>query len=125
MQTSDARTQAQPEAQPAVQPAAEPDVIPPQAARQRLLAAIEARLGPDWRDEDDGWMVIHDGDYLMRLTRGKVNLDFQCDLLGEVTIEERPVSPAQTTGRLIAWAVLLSSLFLALALAQLAGVFNG
>lgn len=100
------------------------DVIDPSLARIAIEQAIHARLGPDWNDEETGWAVIHDGDYLIRLTRGVTNLDFECDLLGEVTIIERPINPLQASGRLIAWMVLISSLFLAFLLANIAGVFR-
>lgn len=98
--------------------------IAPELARQAITAAIEAKLGPDWNDEDTGWAITYDSDYLVRLTRAKINLDFQCDLLGDVTIEEREISPIQASGRLIAWAVLLATLFVVFVIAQLAGVFN-
>lgn len=98
--------------------------IAPDLARQAITAAIEARLGPDWNDEDTGWAITYDSDYLVRLTRGKTNLDFQCDLLGDVSVEEREISPLQASGRLIAWAVLLATLFVVFVIAQLAGVFN-
>ena len=98
------------------------DMIPPHEAQQRLQQAIRERLGDDWDDEDTGWMVLHNNDYLIRLTNGKINLDFQCDLLGEVTIEERDINPLQGSGRLIAWMVLGASLLIALVLARIAGV---
>lgn len=93
-------------------------------ARKRIMEAIEARLGADWDDDDDGWTVIHDGDYYMRLTRGKQNLDFQCDLLGEVTVTARDLNPVQASGRLIAWMILGSSLLLAFVLARITGYLS-
>jgi hypothetical protein len=105
-------------------PEAEIDPIAPEDARRHIDAAIKARLGDDWAEKDGGWVITHDGDYLVRLTRSKTNLDFQCDLLGDVTVEERPISPMQDSGRLIAWAVLIATLFVAFAIAQVAGVLN-
>lgn len=98
--------------------------IEPHLARQQIEAAIEARLGPNWQDDDTGWAIIHDTDYLVRLTRGRVNMDFHCDLLGEVTVTERDLNPVQDSGRILAWAILLASLTLALVLARLAGVLG-
>lgn len=101
---------------------AAPEPIAADAARQRIQQAIVTQLGPDWDDEDTGWMVIHDADYLVRLTDGKRNLDFQCDLLGEVIVEERELNPLQGSGRLIAWMLLGASLLIAFVLARIAGV---
>lgn len=98
--------------------------IPAKAARARIRAAIEQRLGANWNDDDTGWLIVHDTDYLVRLHRGHINLDFQCDLLGEVTITEREANPLQVSGRFIAWMVLGASLFVAFLLAQLAGLFH-
>jgi RNase P/RNase MRP subunit POP5 len=98
--------------------------IPAKDARKRIQAAILERLGEQWDSPTDGWVVVHDTAYLVRLHRGEVNLDFQCDLLGEVSITELEVNPLQTSGRLIALAVLTASLFLALVLAQISGVLN-
>lgn len=98
--------------------------IPAKEARQRIQAAILERLGEHWDSPTDGWLVVHDTAYLVRLTRGDINLDFQCDLLGAVSISEMEINPLQTSGRFIAIAVLAASLFLAFVLAELAGVFN-
>ena len=102
-----------------------PDVelIAPAEARRALMAAIVERLGANWDDEDTGWSIVHDTDYLIRLTRGQINLDFQYDLLGVFTVTEREINPLQASGKLIAWMVLIASLALAFLLASLAGVF--
>ncbi len=105
-------------------PTPTPQVIPAKEARQRIQAAIIERLGEQWDSPTDGWLVVHDTAYLVRLNRGDVNLDFQCDLLGEVGVTELEVNPLQTSGRFIAIAVLAASLFLAFVIAQIAGVFN-
>lgn len=106
------------------QQAEEIEIIPPKEARARIQAAIEARLGENWQDDTSGWLVVHDAEYLVRLNKGSVNLDFECDLLGEIIITEREANPLQTSGRFIAWMVLAATLIVAFALAQLAGVFN-
>jgi hypothetical protein len=98
--------------------------IAPKEARARIRAAVEARLGANWNDEETGWIIVHDADYLLRVHQGRVNLDFQCDLLGEVSIIEREANPLQLSGRLVAWMVLGASLFLTFLLAQLAQVFG-
>jgi len=95
--------------------------IPAKEARQHIEAAIVARLGEQWQSE---WLVVHNDDFLMRLNKGKVNMDFQSDLLGHVEIIEREANPLQISGRFIAFMVLGASFFLALLLANLAGIFN-
>lgn len=97
------------------------DPIPPEQARALLEAAIRARLGDRWDDEETGWALVSGHDYMARLTRGRVNLDFYVDLLGNVTVEEREIGPAQEHGRVVAWMVLLGSLLVALLVARLAG----
>jgi len=95
--------------------------IAPEDARARLDAAIHQTLGEGWDDEDDGWIVISQHDYMARLTRGRENIDFYVDLLGNVEVKRSPISPAQDVGRLVAWAVLGASILLALAVARAAG----
>jgi hypothetical protein len=100
-----------------------PDIepIPPAEARARLVAAIEARLGKDWAREDR-WLVVHDSDYLIRLNQGRKNLDFACDLVGEVSVTEKEADPLQSSGWLIAGAVLFAWLLVALVIARITGV---
>jgi len=88
-------------------------------ARAILQAAIAARLGPDW--EDDGWIIADRGDYTTRLNRGKINMDFYVDLLGEVTVEENDINPAQEYGRLLASSFIIGSVIIAIVLARIAG----
>jgi hypothetical protein len=102
-------------------PRPEIDVIAPAEARKRLIAAIEARLGKGWAREDR-WLVVHDSDYLMRLNQGNKNIDFACDLLGEVSITEKEADPLQSSGWLIAGAVLFAWLLVALVIARISGV---
>lgn len=95
--------------------------ISAEAARATLYAAIRARLGEHWDDEESGWRIVSGHDYMARLTRGNRNVDFMVDLLGNVTIEEKAIGPAQIQGRLNAWLLLGASLMLALLLAYLSG----
>lgn len=103
------------------QPPSDIDLIPPAQARARLVAAVEAHLGKDWAKEDR-WIVVHDSDYLIRLNQGRKNVDFACDLLGEVTITEKEADPVQGSGWLIAGAVLFAWLVVAVVIAKIAGV---
>lgn len=91
------------------------------AAHALLYAAIRERLGEHWNDEESGWRIVSGHDYMARLTRGNRNVDFMVDLLGNVTIEEKAIGPAQIQGRLNAWLLLGASLLLALLLAYLSG----
>lgn len=98
--------------------------VPPDEARRRIMAAIVERLGAQWNNESDGWLMVHDSAYLVRLNRGDRDIDFQCDLLGEIIITEQEASPLRISGKMIAWMVLAASLFVALALAQTAGMLQ-
>lgn len=100
------------------------DPITPELARANIMQSITATLGDNWDDEDTGWVVIHDSDYYIRLTRNNILMDFQCDLLGEVNIHEQEAIVEQNIGRLLAWMVLGASLALAYLLALLAGVME-
>lgn len=92
-------------------------------ARAILENAIRQRLGETWDDEETGWALITGHDFMARLTRGRVNLDFYVDLLGNVTIEEKEIGAAQSSGRTMAWLFLLGSLMVAALIARLAGYF--
>jgi hypothetical protein len=100
---------------------APPDPIPPEQARAILDHAMAERLGADWQDEGSGWLLVTGNDYFARVTRGAINIDFMVDLLGQVTVEEKPLSPAQTSGRLIAWTLLLLALAIVYLLAKALG----
>jgi hypothetical protein len=104
-------------------PSDEIEPIPAEAARALLYVAIRARLGEHWNDEESGWRMVSGHDYMARLTRGNRNVDFMVDLLGNVTVEEKAIGPAQIQGRLNAWLLLGASLLLALLLAYLSGFF--
>ena len=95
--------------------------IPGDQAREILEQAIRQHLGVDWDREDSGWAVVVSHDYMARLNKGRVNVDFYVDLLGEVTIEEKPINPGQDTGRLFAWIFLLLMLGIAFLLAKSIG----
>ena len=95
--------------------------IPGEEARAILEQAIRDRLGEGWDDDDSGWAVVASHDYMARLNRGRVNLDFYVDLLGDVTVEEKMVNAGQDTGRLFAWMFLLLSLGIALLIARIIG----
>lgn len=95
--------------------------ITPDEARNLLEAAIQARLGDNWENDEFGWVRVTGHDYMARLTRRGKNLDFYVDLLGNVTVEEKPISEAQSSGRLIAWVLLLLSLGIAVLIARIVG----
>ncbi len=95
--------------------------IAAEEAREILYAAIRERLGETW-EQDGEWVLVDGHDYNARFTRGRINIDFYVDLLGKVTVEENEISPGQEYGRLLAWAFLLASLFLALLIARVAGL---
>lgn len=95
--------------------------IPPEQARAILDSAMRERLGDDWNDEDSGWQWVTGHDYMARVTRGRVNVDFYVDLLGEVSITEGEINPAQDSGRALAWVLLGLSLGIAFLLARIVG----
>lgn len=95
--------------------------ITAEEARARLHAAVVAQLGDDWDDEQEGWTVVSRHDYMIRLTKGRRNIDFYVDLLGEITIEEKEINPGQDAGRTLAYIVIGGSCLLALIIARIAG----
>jgi hypothetical protein len=97
--------------------------IPPEQARVILEQAMRERLGNHWQDEDSGWQLVSGHDYMARVTRGDKNVDFYVDLLGDVTVEEKDINPAQASGRMVAWVLLLVSLGVAYVLARAVGWF--
>lgn len=99
--------------------AQELDPIPPPQAREILEAAIRQRLGDDWNDEEMGWTKVSGHDYMARLTRGQVSLDFYVDLLGNVTIEQSTSAPTLETGRLLLFIMLGLSLVIAFLIVQI------
>lgn len=101
--------------------APELEIATPKEQRTAIEAEILARLGDNWKKE---WLIVHDTDALVRLNKGDKNLDFQADLLAQVEVIEREANPLQLSGRLIAFTILGLFLFVALAIATIAGVFN-
>jgi uncharacterized membrane protein YjfL (UPF0719 family) len=101
--------------------APEPEIIPAKQARAAIQAKIVETLGADYERD---WLTIHNADYLVRLNKGAINLDFQCDLLGHVEVIERPVNPLQASGRFIAWTILAASMFIAIFIAIATGVLK-
>ncbi len=97
---------------PITTPQIEP--ISPEEARQHLEEAMATYL-------EDGWIVRAEHDYMARLTRGKRNLDFYVDLLGNVTMEDKALTPGQDSGRLVAWLLLLATFLVVLAFASAVG----
>ena len=84
-----------------------PTILPAEEAKQRLRAAIMARLGEDWEAEDSGWVLVTHTDYMARLTKGRVNLDFHVHYItGDVTVEQSDLQPSQESGQLFAWIML-------------------
>lgn len=98
----------------------EVEPISGQQAREVLTAAIRAHLGDDWENEHDGWVMVTGHDFMARMTNGQKNVDFYVDLLGNTTVEEREIDPAQELGRMRALMFLFASLLAALVLARLA-----
>jgi hypothetical protein len=97
------------------------DMIAPEQARQLLDRAMRETLGDDWDDEDSGWQLITGHDYMARVTRGRVNIDFYVDLLGHVTIEKKTINSAQASGRMLALTLMLLSLGIAYLMARAVG----
>lgn len=96
-------------------------MVSPEQARLILDQAMAERLGSSWSDEESPWTLITGHDYMARVTNGRVNIDFYVDLLGKVTVEQRDLNPAQASGRLVAWVVLLVMLALAYLFARVVG----
>jgi hypothetical protein len=95
--------------------------ISAEEARAILQNAIIERLGEDWDDEHIGWTQVSGHDYMARLTNGRQTIDFYVDLVGEVTVQERDDIPNTDTGRVTAWIVLGTSLFIAFMIARFGG----
>ncbi|MGB7341103.1 MAG: hypothetical protein WBC91_19560 [Phototrophicaceae bacterium] len=100
----------------------EVEIASPDEQRAAIDAAMIERLGDNWRKE---WIIVHDANELVRVNQGDINLDFQADLLAHVDIIERPANPVQLSGRLVAFMILGIFMFVAFAIASIAGVFGG
>ncbi len=88
--------------------------VTPEQARAILEAAISARLGPDWRDEDSGWVLVSGHDYMARLARGRQTLDFFVDLLGEMTVKESHEMTSGESLQIVVIILVLLSIVIAL-----------
>ncbi|MBW4437260.1 MAG: hypothetical protein KME04_09005 [Pleurocapsa minor GSE-CHR-MK-17-07R] len=97
------------------------DPISPEQARAALDAAMAERLGDNWADEDSFWVLVTGHDYMARVNGFGKNIDFYVDLLGNVTIEEKPLDPTQSSGRTIAWVILILALGIAYLFARAVG----
>lgn len=97
------------------------EIATPEQQRAAIDTAIVERLGENWKKD---WLIVHDANDLVRLNQDEINLDFQADLLANVDIIEREANPLQLSGRLIAFTILGMFLFVALAIATVAGVFG-
>lgn len=93
------------------------DPIEPEAARRVLDGALEPYL-------EDEWYLIDRDDYTARLTKGARNLSVRVDWLGQVQVEESGLRPSQTSGRLVAWVLLIAALLVTLALASALGLLR-
>lgn len=92
------------------------DVVQPSQA-----AAI---LEPKLKElQEEGWVVLVQTDYMARLTRGKINLDVRVDLLGNLILEEKPLTLVQESGQLVALLLVMVLLFLAFTLATVLDLF--
>lgn len=97
------------------------DMIPPEQARAILDKTMRETLGDDWNDEDSGWQIVTGHDYMARVTRGRINIDFYVDLLGNVTVEKKEINIAQSSGRTLAIVLLILSLGIAYLMARAIG----
>lgn len=81
-----------------------PTILPPEQARDLLRQAITEHLGDDWDAPNSRWVVVTNHDYMARLNKGRVNVDFYVDYFsGKVTVERSEVNSGQEVGRGIAW----------------------
>jgi hypothetical protein len=100
--------------------AEELDPIPPEQAREILEAAIRERLGDNWDDEENGWVRVTGHDYMARLTRGRISLDFYVDLLGNLTVEKSEQSVTHDSVRLVLLILMALSIVIAFLIVRIA-----
>jgi hypothetical protein len=72
----------------------EVEIITPEQASAILQPKLDAL-------EAEGWIVLVQTDYMARLTREDRNLDVRVDLLGNLEMEEKPLSLVQESGQII------------------------
>lgn len=95
----------------------EPDIIEPEDAAKILKPVLE-------QYQSEGWVVILENDYAARITRGTKNIDLRVDLLGELSIEEKPLSEAQKVGQLVAIMLLIAGFLVLLTLVSALGLLG-
>lgn len=87
--------------------------------------AAAAILEPEvQRLEADGWVVMVQTDYMARLTRGRRNMELYVDLLGELSIQEKPLDAVQESGRIVAIMLLLVTFIFILTLLSILGILR-
>jgi hypothetical protein len=96
------------------------DPIAAEQARQILQAAIREKLGDNWDDEETGWVITTGHDYMARLTRGRTNVDFYVDLLGNVTVEQTESTGLRSNAGTILLVLLALSLVIAFLIVRIA-----
>lgn len=74
--------------------------IPPDEA----AAIIEPKLQ---ELQAQGWKIIFANDYSARLTQKQVNLDVWVDLLGQIEMQEKPLTLLQESGQFLAIILLM------------------
>lgn len=97
----------------------EPDIeiIEPPEAAAILVPQIRAL-------EAEGWILIDRTDYTARLTRDRINLDLRVDLLGELTMTEKPLTHTQESGQLVALVMLVALITMLLMLVSVLGILD-
>ncbi|KAB2904023.1 MAG: hypothetical protein KJ064_14960 [Anaerolineae bacterium] len=86
---------------------------------EQAAAIIEPKL------EDlqaQGWKIISATDYAARLTRDKMNLDVWVDLLGQIEMQEKPLTLMQESGQIIAVVLLIMIVLFVLVLLSVLGL---
>jgi hypothetical protein len=89
-------------------------ILPEEAA-----AIIESKLA---ELEREGWKVVVQHDYMARLNRQHENLEVHIDLLGNIRIDEKPLTILQESGRIIAILLFLIMILFILAILSILGL---
>ena len=96
-------------------PDSEIRIIEPEEAAAILAPKIEELRA-------EGWKVVTQTDFMVRMTRDKQNLDLRVDLLGKLETEEKPLTILQESGSMIAIVFLLVFFLIALTLLTELGI---
>ncbi len=96
--------------------------ISAEQARAILEAAIRQRLGDQWDDEEEGWTLVTGHDYMARLVRGSVTLDFYVDLLGQVRVETSTRNINRENGTLLLVILMGLSIVIALLIVRIVSI---